>query len=457
MGPGAADIAQIIPVVRDKFPGLPPPPALDLPEANRFRLFDSITTFLKNATQFQPLVLILDDLHWADQPSLLLLQFLARHVADSRLLVVGCYREVELSRQHPLSQALGHLSREPVFRRVPLRGLDLEDTELFIQAITGIQPGQGLAGTIYERTEGNPFFMTEVVRLLSDQGGLTGQEAGGPLGVEVPEGVRAAIGLRLNRLSDACNQVLTTAAIIGREFDFKLLCVLSDGIAEAQQLEAIDQALAAHLIQELPGKQLSLTSRVLNVRVPGLSMLDHRVQDDQELAHAGCQSYLSGFACLTKAVVKGLDDGVIPAGSQSRHIEGSPHPGPSTPDHSFAPEAATVPIKRGNSHQGGNLVAAQSAQFRKISQQGDGHYPADPRDATQQVVLFSPEGTLPQGAFQVIIQVSQLLFQPADMVLNSPMHQFSRGPQPILFGSKHLDHLVAPSQEGSQFLSLGIW
>src|SRR5919107_5286616 len=102
-------------------------------------------------------------------------------------------------------------------------------------------------------------------------------------------------------------------------------------------------------------QQLSLTSRVLNVRVPGLSMLDHRVQDDQELAHAGCQSYLSEFAYLTKAVVKGLDDGVIPAGSQSRHIEGSPHPGPSTPDHSFAPEAATVPIKRGNSHQGGNL------------------------------------------------------------------------------------------------------
>jgi hypothetical protein len=124
-------------------------------------------------------------------------------------------------------------------------------------------------------------------------------------------------------------------------------------------------------------------------------MLDHRVQDDQELAHAGSQSYLSGFAYLTKAVVKGLDDGVIPTGSQSCHIEGSPHPGPPTPDHSFAPEAATVPIKRGNSHQ----------------------------------------GTLPQGAFQVIIQVSQLLFQPADMVLNSPMHQFSRGPQPILLGS----------------------
>jgi hypothetical protein len=253
MGPGAADIAQIIPVVRDKVPDLAVP-GQDLPEANRFRLFDSITTFLINATQSQPLVLILDDLHWADQPSLLLLQFLARYVADRRLLVVGCYRDVELSRQHPLSEALGHLSREPVFRRVPLRGLDLEDTEPFIQAIAGIRPSQGLAGTIHEHTEGNPFFMIEVVRLLSEQGALTGLEAGGPLSIEVPEGVRAAIGLRLGRLSDACNQVLTTAAIIGRNFDFKLLCTLSDGIAEAQQLEAIDQALVAHLIQELQGR-----------------------------------------------------------------------------------------------------------------------------------------------------------------------------------------------------------
>jgi DNA-binding CsgD family transcriptional regulator/tetratricopeptide (TPR) repeat protein len=253
MGPGAADIAEVVSEVRGKLLNLDPPPALP-PEQARFRLFDSITTFLKNAAQSQPLMLVLDDLHWADKPSLLLLQFLARQLGESHLLVVGCYRDLELSRQHPLSQALGYLSREPVFRRVPLRGLDLEDTEPFIQAITGIRPGQGLAGTIHERTRGNPFFMTEVVRLLSDQGGLTGQEAGGPLGVEVPEGVRATIGLRLSRLSDACNQVLTTAAIIGRGFDFKLLRALSGGIAEAEQLEAIDQALAAHLIQELPGE-----------------------------------------------------------------------------------------------------------------------------------------------------------------------------------------------------------
>ncbi len=186
-------------------------------------------------------------------------------------------------------------------------------------------------------------------------------------------------------------------------------------------------------------------------------MLDHRVQDDQELAHAGREGYFPGLARPTKAVVKGLDDGVIPAGGQSSQIEGSPDSGPSAPDRSFAPEAAAVSIERGDAHQRGNLVAPQSTEFRKVGQQGDGHHPADPWDAAQQIVLFSPEGTLPQGVIQVIIQISQLLLQPADMVLDPLAHCFrASGPQPIFLGSKHLDHLVAPGQEGGQFLSLGI-
>src|ERR687895_1268117 len=190
-------------------------------------------------------------------------------------------------------------------------------------------------------------------------------------------------------------------------------------------------------------------SRVLNIRSPGLLMLDHRVQDDQELAHAGRQSHFPGLACSTKAVVKGLDDGVIPAGCQSSHIEGSPYPGPSAPDRPFAPEAATVSIEGSDSHQRSNLVATQSAKFRKVGQEGDGHHPADPWDAAQQIVLFSPEGTLSQGAFQVIIQISQLLLQPVDMVLDPLAHCFrSSGPPPILLSSKHLDHLVAPGQKG---------
>ena len=260
MGPGAADIAEIIPEVRGKLPDLEPPPALE-PEQARFRLFDSITTFLKNAAQSQPLVLVLDDLHWADKPSLLLLQFLARQLAESRLLVLGCYRDVELSRQHPLSETLAQLSRLSAFRRVLLRGLSQEDVSHFVESTAGILPPPGLVASIYAHTDGNPFFMKEVVRLLSERRELTAAGMGVPEGIRIPEGVREVIGQRLNRVSQQCNEVLTTASIIGREFDFHLLHTLDRGpdtsgrIAptENQLLKVIDEALDAHLIEELSG------------------------------------------------------------------------------------------------------------------------------------------------------------------------------------------------------------
>src|SRR5918997_82621 len=227
MGPGAADIAEVVSEVRGKLPSLEPPPALP-PEQARFRLFDSITTFLRNAAQSQPLMLVLDDLHWADKPSLLLLQFLARQLGESRLLVVGCYRDMELSRQHPLSESLAQLSRLPVFQRELLLGMSREDSGQFIEMTAGVRPSPQLVETIYARTEGNPFFTAEVVRLLSERGELRAAEIGGPEGIRIPEGVREVIGQRLNRLSEACHGTLTTASIIGREFDFRLLRTLSD-------------------------------------------------------------------------------------------------------------------------------------------------------------------------------------------------------------------------------------
>ena len=252
MGPGAADIAEIVSEVREKLPDLEPPPALE-PERARFRLFDSITTFLKNAAESRPLMLVLDDLHWADKPSLLLLDFLARQLTGSRILVVGCYRDVELSRQHPLSEALGQLSRLPLFQRNLLRGLNQPDTESFVETTAGIRPSPELVDAIYAHTEGNPFFITEMMRLLSERGELTATKLGGPEGIRIPEGVREVIGQRLNRLSELCNQVLTTGSIIGREFEFKLLITLSGGNTEEQLLKALDEALDAHLIEESPG------------------------------------------------------------------------------------------------------------------------------------------------------------------------------------------------------------
>ncbi len=212
MGRGAAAIAEIVPEIHDKITDLKPSPSLE-PEAARFRLFDSITTFLKNAAQNQPMMLVLDDLHWADRSSLLLLEFLARELGESRLLVVGCYRDTDLSRHHPLAETLAQLSRERVFRRQVLRGLGLDELGQFIEATTGVQLSHELTGALYSHTEGNPFFMTEVIRLLSESGELSGDHIGAPQGLKLPEGVREVIGQRLNRLSELCNQVLTTASI----------------------------------------------------------------------------------------------------------------------------------------------------------------------------------------------------------------------------------------------------
>ena len=251
MGAGAADIGELVPEIVQKLPGLEPAPAL-APEAARFRLFDSITRFLKAAGRSQPLVLVLDDIHWADEPSLQLLQFVARELEDSCVMVVGCYRDVELSRQHPLSETLAQLSREAVYQRHLLRGLDRDDTAHFIEAAAGINVSRNVVEAVYAHTEGNPFFTTEVIQLLSDRGELAGEAVGGREGIRIPEGVREVIGQRLNRLSGDCNRVLSTAAVIGREFTVNLLDRLIEDLAEERLLEVLEEALAARLIEELP-------------------------------------------------------------------------------------------------------------------------------------------------------------------------------------------------------------
>jgi len=247
MGPGAADIVEIVPEIRSKLPDLESPPALE-PEAARFRLFDSITTFLKKAAQRQPLVLVLDDLHWADRSSLLLLEFLAREIQTSPLLVLGTYRGVEVSRRHPLSETLGSLIREQRFLRVQLPGLAEQEVDLLFQKAADVRPPPGLSATIYQRTEGNPLFVNEIIAMLTRDGFKEGQDSISG----IPEGVRDAIGRRLNRLSEGCNQVLTTASVVGREFDFRLLSALMDDLTEALLLGLIDEALEAHVIEELP-------------------------------------------------------------------------------------------------------------------------------------------------------------------------------------------------------------
>src|ERR671915_91426 len=169
------------------------------------------------------------------------------------MLVGGCYRDLALSRQHPLSEALAQLARLPMFQRELLLGISREDAGQFIEMTAGIRPSPQLVETIYAHTEGNPFFLKEMTRLLSERGELRATEIDGLEGIRMPQGVREVIGQRLNRLSESCHETLTTASVIGREFDFRLLRTLSDEVTDEQLLGAIDEALATRLVEELPG------------------------------------------------------------------------------------------------------------------------------------------------------------------------------------------------------------
>jgi tetratricopeptide (TPR) repeat protein len=253
MGSGAADIAEVVSDVRDRIPGLPPAPQLE-PEQARFRLFDSISTFLKTASHRQPLVLVLDDLHWADQPSLALLQFVARELSGARLLIIGTYRDMELSRQHPLAEALGELTRERLFQRVLLRRLTQEDVGRFIEMTSGNAAPRGLAEAVHTQTEGNPLFVTEVVRLLVQEGELGAEQVRetDSWTIRIPEGVREVIGRRLNRLSQRCNEALTVASIVGREFTLDQVKPLVEELTEDRLFDILEEALAARVIEELP-------------------------------------------------------------------------------------------------------------------------------------------------------------------------------------------------------------
>ncbi len=257
MGPGAADIAQVVSEVKERLPGLPTPPTLE-PEQARFRLFDSITTFLKNASNRQPIVLVLDDLHWADKPSLLLLQFLARELRGARLMVLGNYRDVELRRQHPLSQTLGELARQQLSQRILLRGLTERDVARFIEITAGVSPPGALVDAVYRETEGNPFFVNEVVRLLVADGRLERPEEVKSWSVTIPQGVREVVGRRLDHLSEECNRVLTVASVIGREFGLDALerVILRQAQDERLKgdrlLEALEEAVAARVLNEVP-------------------------------------------------------------------------------------------------------------------------------------------------------------------------------------------------------------
>jgi DNA-binding CsgD family transcriptional regulator/tetratricopeptide (TPR) repeat protein len=251
LGAGAADIAQLVPAVHDCIPDLPVPPPLE-PEAARFRLFDSLAGFLRTAAARRPLLVVLDDLHWADVPSLALLRFMSRELEGTGPLVVGSYRQSEVGQGHPLLAAVADLTRGQ-HHWLLLGGLGQRDVASFVALVAGAEPSEELAAEVYRQTDGNPFFVTEVVRLLASQGRLDPAARGAAvLKGGLPEGVRAVVAERLGRLSDDCRRILEVAAVVGRDFELRVLQPAS-GLDAERLLVLLEEAEAARVVGAVPG------------------------------------------------------------------------------------------------------------------------------------------------------------------------------------------------------------
>ncbi|MGD9934936.1 MAG: protein kinase, partial [Dehalococcoidia bacterium] len=248
---GGGDLARLFPELRG-VAGFVEPPVMQDGAAAQFRLFDAFASFERTISETKPTVITLDDLHWADKPTLQLLQHLARELSRMRVLVVCTYRDTDLVRTHPLSEALANLNRDPGFERVVLRGLSKDETRAYIASAASLQPSSALVERVYEETEGNPFFLSEVVNLLTQEGTLASESVSD---IHIPDGVREALGRRLDRISEEATSLLQVAAVVGREFTYDTLQLLHSGDDDAL-LKLIEEGLEARVIEEMeqPGR-----------------------------------------------------------------------------------------------------------------------------------------------------------------------------------------------------------
>ena len=250
-----SELAQLVPSFERRLTLVPERIQLNA-EGQRYRLFNAVGALLAAAARSRPLLLLLEDLHWADRATLLMLRHLLRSSALAPLCVVATYRETEVDRAHPFAEMLADLRREQGVARIPLRGLPEGAVNTFIEASVGRTSG-ALAALVSDRTEGNPFFMTEVLRHLGETGALDRLVSAGAHSrtreVHVlPEGVREAVESRLATQNEAVNRVLAQASAIGRDFEFAVLQGVAD-IPEDDLIDVLDTAITARLVQEVPG------------------------------------------------------------------------------------------------------------------------------------------------------------------------------------------------------------
>jgi tetratricopeptide (TPR) repeat protein/predicted ATPase len=235
LSPETAHMARLAPEIAERFGAAANSIRVLESDAGRFYLFEATARFLRQVSAIQPLVLILDDLLAGDHPSLLLLRYLAREVRASHLLVVATYRDPQATHSQETVEVVGDLVREG--RLLTLGGLDRDEVRRLITQLSGCDPWEEKVVAIHEATGGNPLFVREVTRLLATQDAL---DRPGRLSIPVPDSVRAVIRRRLAPLSADAVQVLSAAAVVGRDFDVTLVRAASDLPTESVLLSLSD-------------------------------------------------------------------------------------------------------------------------------------------------------------------------------------------------------------------------
>jgi class 3 adenylate cyclase len=251
------DLARLIPGLRERVPELPSARESD-PETERYLLYASVAGLLEGASEREPLLLILDDLHWADKPTLSLLRHVVTASSSMPAMVMATYRDSDLSRDHPLTALLADLHRDEGGERMKLSGLESADVLALMETATGHElddDGRALSAEIARETAGNPFFAGELLRHLRESGTIVQQADGrsrlvGDLShLGLPQSVREVVGRRVERLGAEARTALSAAAVIGRDFDLDLLLAVTE-MSEERLLDLLDEAVAASLLRE---------------------------------------------------------------------------------------------------------------------------------------------------------------------------------------------------------------
>jgi class 3 adenylate cyclase/tetratricopeptide (TPR) repeat protein len=282
------ELRRLAPVLAGRIESVPAPRKTDA-ETERYLLRAAAIGLFVEATREQAVVVMLDDVHWGDSQSLALLKHLVASTADAELLLLGTHRESELTRGHPFNQVLGDLRREAGVRRIGLTGLEKDDVGALTEAVLG---EADLAEEISRETDGNPFFVGEILRHLDEAGALA-QEGGGAwaagasLGAAgLPQSIREVVTSRAERLGADTASLLSTAAVIGRDFDLELLAHAA-GRSQDEVLDQLDGAIRGALLLEgrSPGRFSFAHSLVNNTLYEDLGAT-RRAQTHRRIAEA---------------------------------------------------------------------------------------------------------------------------------------------------------------------------